>query len=289
MLAEGDWDFSKLSLENTFVIGGMFALAARFSTSKYFQDIDLKERGNIFAIKSQVVFREARLRAGSQYASLKWLQGCILLAYYHQACRPPWQEDFPLVACIRLAHRLELHSIDEMVPDLSDNTTVSEWMSKEEKRRAWWVVWELDAFDAVMKHHPFLLDRNRMHVRLPVSDEDWFAGTPKASEAIIGDVSQCWRSLRDTPNKDPKAWFYISNYFLAQALELCQRRKVAHKSVRDLENAIICFSHLVHERFRVAPSAFPSDEDKIIYDNWLTMARLMLYRYGRTSLKADRC
>ncbi|OQU95212.1 Fungal Zn2-Cys6 binuclear cluster domain-containing protein [Cladophialophora immunda] len=277
VLADGNGEFDKLTRENVFVLSGMFALAARFSNSTYFQDINIKERGNKFARKAQAIFHETNWRPASHCTSLKWLQGCILLAYYHQACRPPWQEDFPFLACIRLAHQLQLHVIDEDESEPHASSTTSEWVSKEERRRAWWAVWEHDAFDSVLNRHPFLLDRSRMHVLLPVSDELWFSGTPGDSGMILPDVLQCWKSLRDTSNKDPKAWFLISNHLLVHALELCQRRKVPQKSVRDLDNAVICFSHLLHEKFRGATKSYLLEEDNIFHSNWLIMARLMLY------------
>lgn len=188
----GEADFADLEKESLFVLYGMMALSARFSTMPYFDGIPLKERGSPFSRKSLLIFKETVHGFEPHEPTLKWLQGCILLAYYNQSCRPAVGCDLMSATCTRFAYSLGLHKIDE---EPCESTVYSEtasgrWILREEKRRAWWSVWELDSYDSVSSRRPFSIDRHRMRVYLPVSDEAWFSGTPTDSAPLITDIRQ---------------------------------------------------------------------------------------------------
>ncbi|KAE8335355.1 hypothetical protein BDV24DRAFT_169297 [Aspergillus arachidicola] len=74
--------------------------------------------------------------------------------------------------CVRIAYNLGLSEIGDncSFTEHSDATC----RDKELHRRAWWLVWELDAFGSSMMRRPFAIDR-RHRVHLPVSDDDWFS------------------------------------------------------------------------------------------------------------------
>jgi hypothetical protein len=182
-----------------FVLYGMMALSARFSSLSHFDDIPLKERGSQFARKAQALFHETVQGFEHHEPSLMWLQGCILLAYYNQSCRPAMGCDIMISYCTRFAYSLGLHRIDENSPQ--EPSSVEDWIKKEEQRRAWWSVWELDAFDSISTRRPFSVDIHRMHVCLPVSDEAWFSGKQTESAILSPDILQCWKALRNSPNQ----------------------------------------------------------------------------------------
>jgi len=274
----GASNYTNLERDSQFVLYGMMALSARFSTLPYFDGIALKERGSQLARKAQMIYNERIQGSESHTPSLKWLQGCILLASYNQSCRPALGYDLMTATCTRFAYGLGLHKLDEENSrgDAHLRTSREEWISKEEKRRAWWAVWELDAFDSICSRRPFSIDKHRMCVRLPISDECWFTGTLVESAILNPDILHSWKSLRDSPNQDERAWFLISNFIAVQALELCQQRNIPQKSVADAETVVSCFSLLFHERFGGKFNQLLFDEENYGKSNWIILARLMI-------------
>ncbi|CZR65129.1 uncharacterized protein PAC_15029 [Phialocephala subalpina] len=274
----GTADYNDLEKDSQFVLYGMMALSARFSTMSYFDGISLKERGSPFSRKAQMIYQETIQGFEPHVPTLKWLQGCILLAFYNQSCGPAVGCDLMPATCTRLAYSLGLHRIDEdscerkMHPKFSSEG----WISKEEQRRAWWSVWELDAFDSISSRRPFSIDKHRMSVFLPVSDEVWFSGTPTDSAILNTDILQCWKSLRDSDNRDERAWFLISNFITVQTLELCQQRHVPAKNITDVETVVSCFALLFHEKFGRSANQLVFDEQNYGKSNWLILTRLMI-------------
>lgn len=188
----GTTGYIDLEKESLFVLYGMMSLSARFSTLPYFDGIPLKERGSTFSRKAQMIYQETVQGFEPHEPTLKWLQGCILLSYYNQSCRPAVGCDLMSATCTRLAYSLGLHKIDEEPCDrrIYSKALNEAWVSREERRRAWWSVWELDSYDSISSRLPFSIDTHRMSVFLPVSDEAWFSGIPTDSGLLITDIRQ---------------------------------------------------------------------------------------------------
>jgi hypothetical protein len=269
--------YVNLTKTSMFVLYGMMALSARFSSLSHFEDIPLKERGSQFARKAQALFHETVQGFEHHEPSLMWLQGCILLAYYNQSCRPALGCDLMISYCTRFAYSLGLHRIDENSPP--EPSSVEDWIKKEEQRRAWWSVWELDAFDSISTRRPFSVDIHRMCVCLPVSDEAWFSEKQTESAILSPDILLCWKALRNSPNQDERAWFLISNFITVQALELCQQPHISKKTISDIETVVSCFSLLFHETFRASNDQLIFDEANYGKSNWLLLTRLMVQGY----------
>ncbi|KIM93631.1 hypothetical protein OIDMADRAFT_61277 [Oidiodendron maius Zn] len=276
---ENENRYTRLSKEAALVIYGMLALSARYSTLPYFDGINAKDRGTKFSRWAHEICYDA-IRNAPYKPSLLWLQGAILLSYYNQSCRPALGCDLTVAACVRWAYDLELNRIDEyeLYPTDSSHAapTSEQWATKEEQRRAWWVVWELDSFDSVSSRRPFSIDQNRIFVLLPVSDEAWLAGTPVESAALNPDLLQCWKVLRDSPNQSERAWFLISNFIAAQALELSQQRHIPQKNIDDIETVVGCFSLLFHEKFGNSFNQLTLNENDPSRSNWIVLSRLMI-------------
>jgi hypothetical protein len=270
--------YTDLEKDSQFVLYGMMALSARFSNMSYFDGISLKERGSPFSRKAQMIYRETVQGFEPHVPTLKWLQGCILLAYYNQSCRPAVGCDLMSATCTRFAYSLGLHRIDEdsCEKGIYPRPSSEEWICKEEQRRAWWSVWELDAFDSISSRRPFSIDKHRMCVFLPVSDEVWFSGIPIESAVLNTDILKCWKSLRDSENRDERAWFLISNFIAVQALELCQQKHIHTRTITDVETVVSCFSLLFHEKFGGSANQPLFDEQNYAKSNWLTLTRLMI-------------
>jgi hypothetical protein len=276
---ENENKYTRLSKEDALVIYGMLALSARYSSLPYFDGINTKDRGTKFSRWAQEICYDA-IRNAPCKPSLLWLQGAILLSYYNQSCRPALGCDLTVAACVRWAYDLELNRIDEYELYPTDSSraapTAEQWVTKEEQRRAWWVVWELDAFDSVSSRRPFSIDRNRIFVLLPVSDEAWLTGTPVESATLNPDLLQCWKVLRDSPNQSERAWFLTSNFIAVQALELSQQRQVPQKSIDDIETVVSCFSLLFHDKFGNSFNQLTFNENDPSRSNWIVLSRLMI-------------
>ncbi|EXJ66673.1 uncharacterized protein A1O5_10344 [Cladophialophora psammophila CBS 110553] len=212
--------------------------------------------------------------------TLEWLQGCILCAYYHLASNP--KQDTELLVD---AYRLELHEMDmgnDQNPSDHNQGQSAEpllaeiWVTKEEQRRAWWLVWELDTFLSATLCYPSTIDRSRMHVLLPVSDEAWFMEMPAPSASIHPEISICWKSLLKSPNRSERAWFLVSTHIATHIYELGQRAKVRGKDIEVLERARSSFCVTFQKEFRDGIKDPTFDASNYARKNWLLLSQLML-------------
>lgn len=274
-LREGTKDkYANLPEDSIFIIYGMLALSARYSSSPHFSHLSPDQRGNQFARKAQTIYQGIFQQRKTFTRTFTWLQGIILLAYYNQACRPAIGCDLTVLTCIKFAWDLRLHLVDEGGD--SGPQAVDEWVSKEAQRRAWWVIWELDTFESIAGRRPFTIDRSRCYVKLPVSDEAWFNNTPVGSVEVSPDILQCWKTLKDCPNQEERAWFLVTNIILAHSLELCQRSRVSAKAISDIDTVVSCFSLLYHETFRKRINNLAFNEDDYAKSNWILCSRIMI-------------
>lgn len=225
----------------------MLALAARFSGNTMFKDTHPVNRGEQFALKAKEICRNHPPRN----SSLEFLQGCILLAWYHYLSGPDSQGWLLVGMCTRLAHDLGLEKVDKLGTTITEIESPIHWRKLEERRRAWWSVWELDTFASAVSCRPHSIDRARMVVRLPVSDENWFSDTPQDSPVVDPDPLHAWHALRDSPNQDERAWFLVSNYLLLIAHELLSQNEPGPQAIKDIERAVCCFNSALPPHCRV--------------------------------------
>ncbi|OHE95131.1 hypothetical protein CORC01_09518 [Colletotrichum orchidophilum] len=273
-LADGSFHsdrLQKVSLQEALLFFGIFALAARHSKHEYFKDMASPNRGERFA--EQAIKYYAELRSADFETNLEYLQGCILLAFYLYTSGPSHQAWILTGVCVRLAYDLDLCCMDE---DEDVNETAAEWSAAEERRRAFWLVWELDTFASILSMRPRGLNSQRIVVRLPASDQAWFSNHPCESPAIPPDPAQAWKVLLDSPNNDERAWFLLANHLMALAYEAASGR---HKSQRDhseLTSSITYFSLAVSQRYGLEtnPPAFVAGT--FARDNWIIGMHLML-------------
>lgn len=61
-------------------------------------------------------------------------------------------------SCTRLAYEVGLHNTDADLAVLGTESNVldvDENMKREEKRRAWWTIWEMDTFSSTTSLRPY--------------------------------------------------------------------------------------------------------------------------------------
>ncbi|KAJ9132416.1 putative Fungal specific transcription factor [Pleurostoma richardsiae] len=119
--------------------------------------------------------------------------------------------------CVRLAYELNLHLVDAQGVTKSGREDPIQWRDDEEKRRAWWAIWEMDVFASTIRRTPPAIAWAQMETLLPVDDADWFKDRVAPSAFMESDAVQRWKSLRDTGNQSPKAWFLVINSLMKDA------------------------------------------------------------------------
>lgn len=257
----------------------MFALSARFSTSPFFADTSPKVRGSVFSAMAQKIYEDAVRLNEIENCTFSLLQGCILLAFYYQTSRPSTTSWMLIGTCCRIAIELGLNKLDESIifaPQDAQWTSIMEWSQKEEKRRAWWLVWELDVFSSTILRRPHTIDKSQMQVLLPVSDANWLANNPVASAAFPSDPLSAWGTLNDTPNQDERAWFLVSSYLMATAHDISQRHDTCIQDRANFAATLDCFSLLLPSSFHLSSGSLTFNERNFSSSNWIISTVFML-------------
>lgn len=267
--------YASLDMETSFVLHGMLALSSRFSRSSFFQDLPSADRGKQFGTKAIAIYH-ASLRSFGK-PTLRYLQGCILLAFYLYSSGPDSQAWLMVGTCSRLAYDLGLNKVDEQVDDgASCPLSPHEWSDKEELRRAWWGVWEMDTFASAVSCRPHTIDSTKMEVKMPVSDCSWFADSPIQSTIIDPDPLKAWYCLRNCENQNEWAWFLVINYLLVVACNMGQERTHDPQKVQDIENAVACYALLLPQRFHLQSGSLTFSPTDFVRSNWIISTNIML-------------
>jgi hypothetical protein len=260
-----------LLVDEALLLYGIFALAARFSSSEFFGDIPPIQRGNQFVEEAKSLYGQAR---AISTPTLTYLQGCVLLAFYYYTSEPCPQSWILTGVCVRIAYELDLADIDA---DETQQCTRAEWVEREELRRVWWLVWELDTFGSTMSNRPYTIDRRRMAVMLPVSDEAWFSEMPQPSIRLNTCPGQSWKSLQGCDKLDERAWFLFANYLMSLTLDISQRKDgVSADEKLTLENEMNCFKLSLPASFRLETEVLTFDPGSFARSNWIIGTNLML-------------
>ncbi|KAJ6168757.1 hypothetical protein N7497_001600 [Penicillium chrysogenum] len=127
--------------------------------------------------------------------------------------------------CVRLAYEMNLHNLDSRGVAKPDN--IHQWQADEEKRRAFWAVWEMDVFASTIRQAPTAIDWGHMEILLPVDNANWFLGRPSSSCFMDADPNQSWKALQDSGNQSPKAWFLVINSFMKIAHSISDPRRLS--------------------------------------------------------------
>ncbi|KAL5363809.1 hypothetical protein BJX96DRAFT_187274 [Aspergillus floccosus] len=93
--------------------------------------------------------------------------------------------------CVSLVYESNLHCLDSR-RDL-EVKDVLQWQEDEEKRRAFWAVWEMDVFASTIRRTPTAIDWDHM------------------------EGNQRWKVLQESGNLSPKAWYLVINSLMKEA------------------------------------------------------------------------
>jgi hypothetical protein len=183
--------------------------------------------------------------------------------------------------CVRMAYDLSLHVMDKNfhVSSHQRNQCLSDWAKAEEKRRAWWAVFEIDTYASTVSCRPFVTDMRRMGVLLPVSDEAWFTLKPvKSAPLLSSSPSLAWKSLVDCENQCGHAWFIVTNYLMRSSHEILENGEATEQVVENLASALQCCSLSLPREFRLNGSNMFFDETNFAEKNWILSAHIMIQK-----------
>ncbi|KAK6067261.1 2,4-dichlorophenol 6-monooxygenase [Seiridium cupressi] len=132
--------------------------------------------------------------------------------------------------CIRLGYELNLHLVDaDRLVNYPQGTDSRLWTEDEEKRRAWWAIWEMDVFGSTIRRTRPAMDWTQMETFLPVEDQDWFDEQPRPSCFMDLSPLHRWKSLQACGNESPKAWFLVINSLMKEAQVISSPRSTPRK------------------------------------------------------------
>ncbi|KAJ5797967.1 uncharacterized protein N7503_007263 [Penicillium pulvis] len=186
-----------------------------------------------FQILALTYVDEALKECGDEPPSLCILQALVIATHLQltQGVRgKAWRS---LGICVRLAYELNLHLVD-FDREQIDSIDVEKWCWREEKRRAWWAIWEMDVFASTIRRTPSAIDWTQMETLLPVEDKYWFGGRVQPSCFMERGPINRWKALHESGNRSPKAWFLMPKRF--QAHEAFRILLLATKIIRKKVN-----------------------------------------------------
>ncbi|PKK52267.1 hypothetical protein CI102_2338, partial [Trichoderma harzianum] len=209
------------------LLNALFALAAKFTDDPRVHSFDLslaqcfsgaespgtahtrktsrRERGRGFSRRAGELLQDTaheyeNLELDANMAdkpSILLIQGAVLLSYA-ELSRGAVHRAYSLISkCVRIAYDAGLDRIDSVenaqsIDHISSHQT-TDWR-KEELRRAWWCIWELESFVCNILCRTQITNLTNCQTKLPMDDLDWFDGTEIPSYFLPSNFEQ-WSRL----------------------------------------------------------------------------------------------
>ncbi|KAL6689775.1 fungal-specific transcription factor domain-containing protein [Trichoderma pleuroticola] len=226
------------------LVAAIFAFAARFhsSFSTLSRPTECPPHSHFACIASKRL-NEALEQLDDAVAPLWLLQANILLTFYQltQSVRSKsWRH---LGVCIRLAYELDLHRVDfppnQPLDRDKHSIDTEHWSMLEEKRRAWWAIWEMDVLASAIRRLPMAINWGYNFTFLPVPDSNWFGDSPQKSCYLAMDPNLRCKHLQESGNLSPKAWYIVINSFVQNCQLLLSDYKVNTGSTINMADVTI--------------------------------------------------
>ncbi|KAK5655504.1 hypothetical protein OQA88_5775 [Cercophora sp. LCS_1] len=165
------------------------------------------------------------------------LQAGVLVTFYQLTLSVRSRSWKKLGDCIRYSYDMNLHIVDANYDPSSfaDRSTIDmqRWSLLEERRRAWWAVWEMDVFASTIRRLPTAIDGSQNLTLLPVPDSCWFNDVYQESCFLADDCSLRWKRLADSGNPSAKAWFIVMNSLMRNTQRIVYPAGSAIQSVNE--------------------------------------------------------
>jgi hypothetical protein len=155
--------------------------------------------------------------------SIQVLQAAALLSYEELGAGISRRAHYLISTCARMSYDYKLHEIDHeeyrnssMAPAILVN---SDWIRKEELRRLWWCIWDLDNFVCTATCRPRMMRTFKCQTKLPACDKGWFDGCEVPSGFLAGDLQRLTQSLNCYPLSSAMAYRIVSCHLLATLID----------------------------------------------------------------------
>lgn len=275
--------FHGLSATSRLILNSMFALSARFSDAVALAHIEPASRGDVFMARAIGIWESISRTSREELSTIQCLQGLILLSFnmlQHDASVQPW---LMVGSCTRLAYELDLHNTDADLAVLGTESIVldiDENMKREEKRRTWWTIWEMDTFSSTTSLRPYAINDRQFWVLLPLSDQCWEGATPLISSAFLGPCFDApWQALSYSENQNERAWFLICLAVLRMACETALSPMASLKDINHMEGVIGSLSLSLPSTFHILPKNSEIDKSKWHEYSWIICSSIVLEWY----------
>lgn len=292
------------SAEITALLTAMISFAVRFQDSDTQNQKDIHRQAAHFLDLASNYSDTALKDCGDNTPSLCLLQAFILVSHGQLTQGVLGRAWRTLGTSVRLAYEMNLHLVDARGPEYALNS--KRWCEDEEKRRAWWAIWEMDVFATIIRRTPTAVDWSQLETLLPVDDEHWFECKPTQSCFLQQDPILRWKALANSENQSPKAWFIVINSLMKETQRISSPRGIpngngpssdgideARQRLEVIANAVHCFqlalpSQLKYKQQHLGFDARVHGEISSlrqlhcsIYNIYMMtqLARLMTYRY----------
>lgn len=195
------------------LIAAMFAFSARHCRNTDDQDNDDFPSPSHFALIASNQLDESVEQYGDLRPPFWLLQASILVTFYQLTLSVRSRSWKKLGDCIRYSYDVNLHMVDANhdPTETRDKVNIQRWSLLEERRRAWWAVWEMDVFASTIRRLPTAIDSSMNLTMLPVPDSCWFNDVYQESCFLVKDCSRRWKHLSKSGNTSAKAWFIVVN------------------------------------------------------------------------------
>ncbi|KAL5085110.1 hypothetical protein Trisim1_010898 [Trichoderma cf. simile WF8] len=229
------------------LLNALFALAAKFTDDPRVHSFDLslarclsdaespgtahtqkssrRERGRGFSRRAGKLFQDTtheyenlELDANmSDKPSILLIQGAILLSYAELSRGAVHRAHSLISKCVRAAYDAGLDRIDsaenlQSVDSILYHQT-TDWR-KEELRRAWWCIWELESFVCNILCRTQITNLTNCQTKLPMDDMDWSEGTETPSYFLPSSFEQWSRLDIESPRISIVAHRIVALHFL---------------------------------------------------------------------------
>ncbi|KAB8074398.1 fungal-specific transcription factor domain-containing protein [Aspergillus leporis] len=184
-------------------------LAGRFSgrpeNDSRFKYSKRCQRGKGFLTRANRLFQREVLRmenlelelGSPQKPTFRFIQATTLLAFGEITSALSSRAYSLVSTAVRLAYDCGLDEIDSNLTqlDFEANDHRAECVKKEELRRVWWAISDMENFVCAIKCRPRLIDWSRCKTRLPCDDANWFQGREVPSSFLPASVYDLRESL----------------------------------------------------------------------------------------------
>lgn len=185
------------------------------------------------------------------------IQACALLSFAELGAGLNNRAYSLISTCVRMTYDYGLHEIDlknsgEPIETRAGLISKTPWIQKEELRRAWWCIWDLETFASTAKLRPPMMNSRRCKTKLPCDDKDWFEGRECSSDFLPVNLHSLRTFLDVLPNTSVLSRRILACHLGAALIDLVDVHNVAdsNESILIIEDCASVWKHTIPGELR---------------------------------------